>query len=241
LATAFFYPLFWVFVAELGDKTQLVALCFATRFNTCTVMAGVFGATLVVHMGSVVLGGVADRLLPAEWVTFAAGLAFIGFGMWTIRGDDLDSESCHNKQGRSPFWIVATTFFLAELGDKTMLTTVAQAAVYPRYAVEVWIGSSLGMVVSDGLAILAGRILGHRLPERAVKTGAAILFFVFGTLSLVQGGSKLGPPAWAIGAAVLAVFAFLAFRRQALRQPTPAIVEAIESRAEEEQDVKIQG
>lgn len=241
MAAAFFYPLFWVFVAELGDKTQLVALCFATRFNTRTVMAGVFGATLVVHIGSVVLGGVADRLLPAEWVTFAAGLAFIGFGMWTIRGDELDDESCQNKQGRSPFWIVATTFFLAELGDKTMLTTVAQAAVYPKHAVEVWIGSSLGMVVSDGLAILAGRLLGHRLPERAVRTGAAILFFIFGALSLAQGGSKLGPPAWALGAAILSVFAFFAFRRQVPREPAPSIVEAIESGVGEEQDVRIQG
>ncbi len=234
MAAAFFLPLFWVFVAELGDKTQLVALCFATRFRTRTVMAGVFGATLVVHIGSVLLGGVADKLLPDQWISFAAGLAFIGFGMWTIRGDDLDDDSCRNKQGRSPFWIVATTFFLAELGDKTMLTTVAQAAVYPKYAIAVWIGSSLGMVVSDGFAIIMGRILGHRLPERAVKVGAAVLFFIFGIYSLVEGASRLTPVAWAVGTLILIVLAFLTLRGGAKQEPVPSAVEIIQEEPREE-------
>lgn len=234
MAAAFFLPLFWVFVAELGDKTQLVALCFATRFPTRTVMAGVFGATLVVHIGSVLLGGVADKLMPPEWISFAAGLAFIGFGMWTARGDELDDETCQNKQGRSPFWIVATTFFLAELGDKTMLTTVAQAALYPKYMTAVWIGSSLGMVVSDGFAIMMGRILGHRLPERAVKISAAVLFFIFGVTSLVQGAVRLQPWAWAVGAAILALFAYFAFLRKERKEPPPSIVEAIEQEPIEE-------
>ena len=141
-----------------------------------------------VHIGSVVLGGAADKLMPKDWVSFAAGLAFIGFGMWTIRGDECDDDSCRNKQGRSPFWIVTTTFFLAELGDKTMLTTVAQAAAHPQFPVAVWIGSSLGMVLSDGLAIIVGRVLGTKLPERAIKIGASILFFIFGVFSLIQGG-----------------------------------------------------
>jgi putative Ca2+/H+ antiporter (TMEM165/GDT1 family) len=205
-------PLLWVFVAELGDKTQLVALCFATRFKTSVVMAGVFAATLVVHIGSVILGGAADRLMPKDWVSFAAGLAFIGFGMWTLRGDELDDDSCKNKQGRSPFWIVATTFFLAELGDKTMLTTVAQAAIYPKHAIAVWIGSSLGMVVSDVLAIIVGRALGAKLPERAIKIGASILFFIFGVFSVIQGGKNLDYIAWTIGAVILTIFAFITFR-----------------------------
>ncbi len=233
MAAAFFLPLFWVFLAELGDKTQLVALCFATRFRTRTVMAGVFSATLLVHIGSVVLGGAADRLLPAAWVRLIAGLAFIGFGIWTIRGDELDDESCRNKQGRSPFWIVATTFFLAELGDKTMLTTVAQAALYPKYAAAVWIGSSLGMVVSDGFAIAMGRILGHRLPYKAVKIGAALLFFAFGIFSTVEGAIELNPLAWSIGAMV-PIISLLLLRPKRNQEPNESIVNSIDENVQEE-------
>jgi putative Ca2+/H+ antiporter (TMEM165/GDT1 family) len=226
LVAAFFLPLFWVFLAELGDKTQLVALCFAARFPTRVVMAGVFSATLVVHIGSVILGGAADRLMPTAWVRLIAGLAFIGFGIWTIRGDELDDESCRNKQGRSPFWIVATTFFLAELGDKTMLTTVAQAALYPKYAAAVWIGSTLGMVISDGFAIAMGRILGHRLPYKAIKIGAALLFFAFGIFSAVQGAVELNPLAWLIGAIVLLVCIFVLWPKRT-QETAPSCVEYI--------------
>lgn len=202
--------LWMVFVAELGDKTQLVALCLASRFRAGVVLAGILAATLVVHVGSVLLGGGVGRLLPQEWINLAAGLAFVGFGLWTLRGDTLSEEECNAIQGRSPFWLVFTTFFLAELGDKTMLTTVALATKYPL--VPVWLGSSLGMVVSDGLAIGVGRLLGKNLPERIIKTGAAIIFFAFGAYGIVQGAIHLPLYAWAIVAVVLGVFIGLFMR-----------------------------
>jgi putative Ca2+/H+ antiporter (TMEM165/GDT1 family) len=124
---AFWAALVAVFIAELGDKTQLVALSMSTRFNWRVVMAGVFCATLAVHVVSTGLGGVCGELLnDRSWINYLAGLAFIGFGLWTLRGDSLDDD-CECK-GRSPFWIVACTFFLAELGDKTMLSTAVVAA-----------------------------------------------------------------------------------------------------------------
>jgi len=227
---AFFSPLFWVFVAELGDKTQLVALCFATRFNARVVMLGVFAATLLVHVGSVALAQLAHKSMPEQWAMFLAGLAFIAFGLWTLRGDEADEDACQNKQGRSPFWIVATTFFLAELGDKTMLTTIQQGMVYPGAPVQVWIGSTLGMVVSDGLAIWVGSVLGKRLPERAIKVGAAILFLGFGAASLYAVRSRMPMLAWVAGGAAVLAMIYAFFGRRSKAQPLPLVAEVVEEK-----------
>jgi putative Ca2+/H+ antiporter (TMEM165/GDT1 family) len=178
-----------VFLAELGDKTQLVALMLATRFKADIVLAGVFVATLLVHAYSVALGDLAGRLLPHGWIMVLSGLAFIGFAAWTWRGDRLDDENQRVRRITSPFMIVTVTFFLAELGDKTMLATVTLASQYSP--VQVWLGSTVGMVLSDALAIWVGQALGARLPERAVKLGAALIFLAFGLFSLYQGASEL--------------------------------------------------
>lgn len=199
---AFWLSLAIVFIAELGDKTQLVALCLASRFNARVVLLGILTATLVVHIISVLLGGGVGRVLPDSWVKLIAGIAFIAFGLWTLRGDTLSDEECRNLGGGSAFWLVTTTFFLAELGDKTMLSTVTLATDHP--ILPVWIGSSLGMVCSDGLAIIVGQVLGAKLPERSVKTGAALIFFAFGLYTGAQGAMGLPPYAWIMVLAVTA-------------------------------------
>jgi Ca2+/H+ antiporter, TMEM165/GDT1 family len=176
-----------IFVAELGDKSQLMALAFAARYRAATVLAGITAATLVVHLASVAIGGVLDAALPTRPINILAGLAFLAFAAWTLRGDRLtdDDEARAARRRRSAFMAVAVTFFLAELGDKTMLATVTLAAREPWLA--TWIGSTVGMVAADALAIVAGRVLGKRLPERAVRIGAAASFVAFGLLLLVQG------------------------------------------------------
>ena len=181
--TAFWISLFIVFIAEMGDKTQLVAMAFATRFSPKLVLSAVFIATLLVHLLSVFLGETASTLLPVFWVQLLAGLSFIVFGLWTLRGDEISDEETQKKSRFGPFLTVATTFFLAELGDKTMLATVSVATQYNAF-VPVWLGSSLGMVVADGLAILVAGVLGKKLPERANKLGAAVVFFVSGAVTL---------------------------------------------------------
>lgn len=156
--TAFWISLVYVLVAEMGDKTQLVALAFATRFKASIVLAGVLVATLVVHLFSVFLGDAAGLTLPVIWIKLLAGLAFIGFGIWTLRGDEIDDEE-QTRTGRfGPLLTVATTFFLAELGDKTMLMTITIASQYQSF-VPVWLGSSVGMVAADGLAIIVGKVM----------------------------------------------------------------------------------
>ncbi len=186
---AFLLSLGLIFVAEMGDKTQLVALTLATRFRPGVVLLGVFVATLLVHLFSVALGGLTSRFLSTGWVELLSGLAFVGFGLWTIRGDQVDEENRAMKSLTSPFLIVTITFFLAELGDKTMLGTVTLAASHSL--IPVWIGSTLGMVLADGLAILVGQALGRKLPERAIKIGAAVIFFAFGFYYAVKGANEL--------------------------------------------------
>jgi putative Ca2+/H+ antiporter (TMEM165/GDT1 family) len=184
--TAFWIALWLVFAAELGDKTQLVALAFATRYKAWTVLAGVAAATLLVHLVSVGLGEAAGLFLPVWVVNVVSGLAFIGFGIWTLKGDTLDDDK--ESEGRfakfGPFMTVAITFFLAELGDKTMLATITIAS-QQKSALAVWLGSSIGMVISDGLAIWVGKVLGKNLPERAIKYGAAAVFIITGIVTLV--------------------------------------------------------
>ena len=182
---AFWLSFGLIFLAELGDKTQLVALTLAARFRAPVVLAGVLAATLLVHLLSVALGGLSARFLPTGWIELLSGLAFVGFGLWTLRGDSLDEEEGPARRLASPFLIVFVTFFLAELGDKTMLGTVTLAAGHSAF--WVWLGSSLGMVASDGLAIWLGQHLGRRLPERAIALGAALIFFLVGVAYAVRG------------------------------------------------------
>lgn len=183
--TAFWISLFFVLIAEMGDKTQLVALAFATRYSVKTVLSGVFAATLLVHLFSVAIGEAAGLALPVFWINLFAGLSFIFFGLWTLRGDTLDEEAKNKMTRFGPFITVAITFFLAELGDKTMLTTVTIASQQNNFA-AVWIGSTVGMVIADGIAIIVGKVMGKRLPERWIKYGAVAIFIAAGVYTLVQ-------------------------------------------------------
>lgn len=179
-----------IFVAELGDKSQLMALVFATRFRTMQVLIGITVATALVHAFSVLVGGLVAVELPAEVINVIAGLAFFAFAVWTIRGDSLTQNEAAkvNKSYTSPVIAVGTAFFLAELGDKTMLATVTLATT--EDLVGTWIGSTVGMVIADALAILVGRHLGTRLPVRAVRVGAAVTFVIFGILLLIEGFAR---------------------------------------------------
>jgi Ca2+/H+ antiporter, TMEM165/GDT1 family len=180
-----------IFVAELGDKSQLMALTFATRFEPVPVLVGITAATAVVHAASVGIGYGLGAALPTGWIALIAGLSFLAFGAWTLRGDALSEEDRRRaaRGGRSAVVIVAIAFFLAELGDKTMLATVTLATRYGWFG--TWLGSTLGMVAADALAILVGRWLGRRLPERAVRYGAAALFAVFGVWLIAEAVTEL--------------------------------------------------
>jgi putative Ca2+/H+ antiporter (TMEM165/GDT1 family) len=179
---------FWViFVAELGDKSQLMALAFATRYRVVPVLVGITIATAVVHLASVAIGAGLGASLDPGPMNLLAGVAFVGFGLWTLRGDSLSTEEKRRaeKPTRHVIWAVGTVFFLAELGDKTMLATITLATNHGVFG--TWVGSTLGMVAADALAIWVGRAMGERLPERAIRIGAAAAFFGFAVWLIVEG------------------------------------------------------
>ena len=175
-----------IFVAELGDKSQLMALTFATRFRPWPVLIGITAATAVVHLVSVGIGYGLGAALPTGWISLVAGVAFLVFGAWTLRGDTLteDEKGKAEQATGSAILAVGGAFFLAELGDKTMLATITLATQHGWLG--TWAGSTLGMVAADALAILVGRLLGRHLPEKIIKYGAAALFAIFGIWLVVE-------------------------------------------------------
>jgi Ca2+/H+ antiporter, TMEM165/GDT1 family len=180
-----------VFVAELGDKSQLMALAFATRYRALPVLVGITIATTAVHLLSVAVGHSLGAALPTGWIALVAAVAFVGFGAWTLRGDRLTAgeRAKAERAAGSAVLTSSVAFFLAELGDKTMLATITLATQYGWSG--VWVGSTLGMVAADALAIVVGRKLGRLLPERAVQIGAAVLFFLFGGSLAVEAAGQL--------------------------------------------------
>ena len=178
-----------IFVAELGDKSQLMAMTFAARYRARDVLIGITVATAVVHLVSVGIGAfVGDAFADYQGtISVVAGLAFLFFALWTLRGDELtddEAAKARNSQGAA-IWAVGVAFFLAELGDKTMLATITLATQEGWFG--TWIGSTVGMVLADALAIAVGALLGRQLPEKAVRYGAAVLFAIFGLLLIADG------------------------------------------------------
>lgn len=185
------FEAFWVstgviFLAELGDKSQLMAMAFASRYRAWPVLAGITISTAVVHALSVLLGGGVAGALPTGWINLAAGLAFLGFAAWTWRGDELTAADEERARigGRSALVAAGVAFFIAELGDKTMLATITLATRYE--VIGTWAGSTFGMVAADALAIIVGAQLGRRLPERTVRIVATCLFVLFGLLLILD-------------------------------------------------------
>ncbi|MEO3936784.1 TMEM165/GDT1 family protein [Dermatophilaceae bacterium Soc4.6] len=178
-----------IFVAELGDKSQLMAMTFATRYRTRDVLIGITAATALVHLASVGIGLLIGTAFASyQWIiSIIAGVAFLAFAAWTLRGDELtDAEADKARTSKGAAIVaVGVAFFLAELGDKTMLATITLAA--QQNWLGVWLGSTVGMVAADALAIIIGRVLGKNLPEKVIKIGAATAFVVFGVVLLVQG------------------------------------------------------
>ena len=182
---AFFASFGLIVIAEMGDKSQLVALAFATKYREWQVLAGITAETLLVHACSVAIGRVAGENLPETTIAVGAGLAFIGFGLWTMRGDTITGDETRGRGRLGPLLVIAIAFFIAELGDKTMLATVTIATQYPGF-IGTWLGSTAGMVVAEAIAIVAGIVIGSRLPERPIKLIAASIFLFFGAWLLID-------------------------------------------------------
>jgi len=171
-----------VAASEMGDKTQLLALSLATRFRRpWTIMGGILVATVLNHTLAAEVGAWVSAHVRPQLMAGVLGATFIGFGLWTLVPDTLESEKSPSRFG--PFLTTVVLFFLAEMGDKTQLATVALAARF-QSVVLVTVGTTLGMLAADGLAVFLGDRLGARVPMRWIRIGAAGLFFLFGAASI---------------------------------------------------------
>ena len=232
-----------IFIAELGDKTQLVAMMFALRYRWWVVLGAIAAATTAVHVLSVAIGHYLGAALPTHLLGILAGVMFVFFGLWTLRGDTLsDEEKSKTAKATAPaFFVVTSAFILAELGDKTMLATITLAA--DNDWLGVWIGSTLGMVAADALAIIVGAVAGKRLPERVIQLGAAALFVLFGAYMLLENFFPTLPIV-AIAAIAVAITAALAGALRALperRRPAVMRPQVAESEPLEAADDLVEG
>ncbi len=195
--TAFIASFMFVVLAEMGDKTQLLAMAFATKYSAYKVLIAVFLATLLNHALAVITGRFLTAVIPLDIISFIAALSFIIFGLWTIRGDKLEGED--KKESRfGPIVTVGIAFFLAEMGDKTQLATISLAVEY-QSMINVLMGTTLGMVVADAFGIIVGIVMRKHIPEKAIKWFSAVIFVLFGLSGVYRVLSGRISPAYVWG------------------------------------------
>ncbi|OBH03814.1 hypothetical protein A5696_06885 [Mycobacterium sp. E2699] len=213
-----------VFLAELGDRSQLVTMTYALRYRWWVVLAGVAVAACLVHGVTVSIGHFLGATLPSRPMAFASAIAFLAFAVWAWRADAGGDEGAPtDRQPRFAMLTVVSTFVLAELSDKTSLATVTLASDHDWTG--VWIGSTLGMVLADGLAIGAGTLLHRRLPQQLLHAMASLLFLIFGLWMLLDAALGLRSVAVAVTAAVLLTAATVVAaqtRRRRKQEAAPA-------------------
>jgi putative Ca2+/H+ antiporter (TMEM165/GDT1 family) len=187
---SFFVSTGVVALAEMGDKTQLLSLVLAARFRKpVPIILGIFVATAVNHAGAGALGAWIMTTVGADVMRWVLGLGFIAMALWTLVPDKLDDDDATTP---SRFGIFATTtiaFFLAEMGDKTQIATVALAARFSADFLSVVVGTTAGMMLANVPVVLLGDRVTRRLPIRTIHRVAAAVFFALGIAALLGLGS----------------------------------------------------
>jgi len=179
-----------VFLAELGDKTQLLAIGFGARYPMRTVMIGLTLGFATAGAFAALVGGVLGAALPERSIAIAGGILFLVFALLTLRGlrtsgtEDVDEEIEHVAHARHVILSIALTIAIGELGDKTQLTTATLAA--QGNPVAVWLGATGGEVLAASIGAFFGARLGARLKPNVVKIASAALFALFGVLLLLS-------------------------------------------------------
>ena len=180
-----------VALAEIGDKTQLLAFVLAAKFRRpLPIVLGILAATLANHALAGALGGWLTTVVGPHILRWVLGVSFIGMAIWALIPDRLDQDEA--KLAR--FGVFGTTliaFFLTEMGDKTQIATIALAAQY-RAVVPVVAGTTLGMMIANVPAVFLGERIAHRMPVRVVHAIAAAIFAVLGVATLLGVGEGLG-------------------------------------------------
>ncbi len=176
----------------MGDKTQLLAFLLAARFRKpLPIILGILAATLLNHGLAGALGAWITTLLSPNMLRWGVGLLFLAMAVWTLIPDKIEDEEARTSARLGVFGATFVTFFLAEMGDKTQIATVAMAAQFPS-VVAVVAGTTLGMLIADVPAVFLGQRFADRIPMKLVHGIAAALFAVLGIATLAGFGAKLG-------------------------------------------------
>lgn len=181
-----------VALAEIGDKTQLLAFILAARFKKpLPIVLGILVATVINHGMAGALGAWITSSINPEVLRWVLGASFIGMAIWTMISDKIEEEETQVAQRLGIFGATFITFFLAEMGDKTQIATVAMAAHFAA-PVMVVIGTTLGMLIADVPAVFAGDKLANKIPMKLVHVIAAAVFAVLGMATLLGAGARFG-------------------------------------------------
>ena len=181
-----------VALAEIGDKTQLLAFLLAARFKKpLPIIAGSLVATVVNHGLAGAVGAWITAVISPEILRWVLGVSFLAMAIWTLIPDKIEDEEMKVASKLGVFGATLVTFFLAEMGDKTQIATVAMAATYPN-PVWVVVGTTLGMLIADVPAVFVGDKFAAKIPMKLVHTVAAAIFALLGLATLLGAGQKLG-------------------------------------------------
>ena len=181
-----------VALAEIGDKTQLLAFILAARFKKpLPIILGILAATVINHGLAGALGAWITSTISPEVLRWVLGASFIGMAIWTMIPDKIEEEETQIAHRFGIFGATFITFFLAEMGDKTQIATVAMAAHYSAPLMVV-IGTTLGMLIADVPAVFAGDKLANKIPMKLVHSIAAAVFALLGVATLMGAGSNFG-------------------------------------------------
>ncbi len=195
----FLQVLFTMFIAEMGDKTQLLMIAMTSRFKLRDILIGSALSILTLNAIAVALGSIISELIPTWVIKLVAATAFFYFAWSTLHGEEEDEEESEHKGTGHPILIVFGTFFLAELGDKTQLTAITFAANGGlSQAVSVWIACSVGLFLADLVGMMVGHLIQNKMPEGFLDKLAFVIFAIFGAVTYHEGFVLLLPEAGAL-------------------------------------------
>ena len=208
--------LFWKvllteFIAEMGDKTQLMLVAMTSKYKMKDILLGTGVAILILNGLAVLAGGLVSEVIPTWLIRLIAAGAFLFFAATTLKGEDDEEEIKDSGKGKIAALSVCSTFFVAELGDKTQLTAITFGANEGmESALIVWLACSIGLFAADIIGMLVGYLLKNKMPEGVLNAVAFCIFSVFGILTLREGLTLLlgAGNAWIMGITVAAAVVF---------------------------------
>ena len=218
----FMKVLFTQFIAEMGDKTQLMLVALTSKFKLKDILLGTGVAILVLNGLAVLAGGLVSELIPTWLIRLIAGAAFLFFAATTLKGDDDEEENVKERKISFAPLSVFCTFFVAELGDKTQLTAITFGANEGlSSAVVVWLACSAGLFAADVIGLLIGYLLKSKAPEGILNTVAFFIFSIFGIVTVRQGfilllgtGSSMVMPITVVITAIFVVVCLMLYKKE---------------------------